>query len=438
MGTRTSQDALLLDQAIPMVAEAMNNEVVGFKLATRKKEKWQGRKLIFDVKESLGGGVAARAETQGLPEASEPKHVNGEVYYKKIYGSGKITDDLIESSRGDGAAFKSALADALESPSMRIKKLANAYFYGHGNAVLATVATGGGGTLAAAVDSTLQITVDSTRYLSEGDAVALWTTAALDSTVLAHGGQTNETGTVDCERVIVSTIDSETQCTLKRTRAAANDATVVAGNAVRMYGDKLAAVTTGTNAPMGIRGFADNGTLVATLQGIARADHPKWKGTVLTATGQDLNRGHFIRLAHRTRRRSGIDIDTFIMDAVQERAYLEIANPDIRHQPVKDYDVGYRGPLHISIGSREVPLTIDFDCPYDKIFAFPKSKLRWAVLSDLELDKKGGGELKQYNPFGAASDGDVYSFFFSMKGNWWTQFPWCFGVIEGLNYSAEI
>jgi hypothetical protein len=438
--TRATQAALLLNQYIPGVQEAMRNEVIGLRIAQRsKKDKWQGAKLVFDVKESHGGGVGARQEGQGLQLPGEPKHFNPEVLCKYAYASFRLTWQLLETAKEDEAAFKNALADAWESKVIRLKKYENAAFYGTGNGVLATVVTGG--TLEKEVNKELQIEVDTTRYLMEGDIIALWTTGALNSTVLANGGQTNETGTDDCESVYVKSIDSETLVTIARSRAAANDATVATANAIRLYGDKLAAVTTHTNVPTGLRAFADDGQLVPTLQAISRTTHPKWKGNVLTvADGTALSRQHPVLVAHASYRRSGIYPDTAICDATQIRAYIEIAEPDIRHKPVDDFDVGYSAKQGITIGpAGKIPFTVDFDCPYDSLFMFPKSKLRIAQLADLHIDDNGGGPLKPNpTPFGAASTGDVFHGWFRHAFEWYTMAPFAFSVIENLNYSLEI
>lgn len=444
--TRTTMDKLLLDVVDGEMSKAMNEEVKLLEIANKNKEPWTGRKKIFDVRMNLGGGVAPRSEAisgvaSGLPDPGAPTHVNGEIYAKRIYGVGELTHDLIESSRGDKAAFRDALAENMETILLRTKKLACTYGYGDGRGILATVATGGGGTFKKEAAETLQITVDSTRNFSEGDKVALWASSAEDSAVVADGGQTQTNGTLDSEAVYVKSIDSDTTLTLGRTRLSNADCTVANANVIRLYLDAEAGTAISHNSPMGLRGMADDGTIVTTFEGISRTDHPKWKGNVLNAStmaeGTTLSRNHFYKAAHLIHRRAGASPDVAAMDPSLMREFLAIFEPDTRFSSVSDTDPGYSGALKISIGDKVVPVFMDFDCPYGKIFMFPKADLDYHELTLLQLDDSNGGILKQPKPYGATGSGDIYYFYYRWKFNWGTKKPFNFAVIENLAYTRE-
>lgn len=447
--TRTTADALLLDVVEPEMARALNEEVLGFELATRSKKDWSGRKVIFDVNMSLGGGVAPRPEAisgvaPGLPAPGKPTHVNGEVYFKELFGVVELTHDVIESSRGDKAAFAEVLADNLDATCLRLKKYGNFAFYGDGRGILGTIATNGGGSLAKASAATRECTFDTSRYMSEGDRVAFWTSSSETSTVLANGGQSYTDGTYDSEAVYISSIASDgVNATVKRDRAAADDATIADANVLRMYqGTDYNAGTLIHSTMMGLRGFADDGTLVGTLEGISRTTYPKWKGVCLAASslteGTTLARNHFYKLAHAVYRNCGKQVDTFIMDPTLMREFLNIADPNVRFAPVGQHDPGYsKDSLQITIGSKSSPLFMDYECPFGCLFAFPKSELEYWSMTDLELDRNMGGILKQPKPYGATGSGDIFYAFARMKGNWATKRPFSFGVLTGLAYSAE-
>lgn len=447
--TRTTMDKLLLDVVDGEMSKAMNEEVKLLEIANKNKEPWTGRKKIFDVRMTLGGGVGPRSEAisgvaSGLPDPGAPTHANGEIYAKRIYGVGELTHDLIESSRGDKAAFRDALAENMETILLRTKKLACTYGYGDGRGILATVDAASNGTaLEQEVYPTksLQVTVDSTRSFSEGDKVALWTSSAENSTVLANGGQSHTDGTLDSEAVYVHSIDSDTTLTLARTRDSGADATLATNNVIRLYLDAEAGTAITHNSPMGLRGMADDGTIVSTFEGISRTTYPKWKGNVLNAStmaeGTTLSRNHFYKAAHLIHRRAGSSPDVAIMDPSLMREFLAIFEPDTRFSSVSDTDPGYSGALKISIGDKVVPVFMDFDCPYGKIFMFPKADLDYHELTPLQLDDSNGGILKQPKPYGATGSGDIYYFYYRWKFNWGTKKPFNFAVIENLAYTRE-
>jgi hypothetical protein len=441
--TTSTADAILLNEVEPEVAEAFNKEVLLFDLATKSKTPWMGRKKIFDVQMGTGGGVGARSETGALPAPGAPTHAPGEIYAKRLYGTLELSHDLIEQSRGSGAAFREALADNLEATLLRLKKHANFCAFGDGRGILATVASASNGaTLTGSSGDSVQLTVDTTRYVATGDKVAFWTSSSGTSTVLANGGQSNEdSATYDGEAVSVKSVDSDTLLTVERTRAAAGTATFATNNVMRLY---MSATTSGAlvyQDPMGLRGMADDGTIVTTFEGISRTTYPKWKGVCLASgsmsEGSTLAKNHFLKLAHRIHRNSGMDPDIFIMDPSLLREFLVITDNDVRYAPVNQKDPGYDGALHITIGGKQIPLFTDFDCPYGVLYGFPKSKLEMHELSPLQLDNSNGAVLKQGKPYGSGGTGDIYYAYFRAKFNWATRHPFAFGVVTGLSYAAE-
>ncbi len=437
--TRTTADKLLLDVVEPGVEKAFYEEVVGFDLATKSKKDWRGRKHIFDVQMNTGGGVRPTLnESATLPEPGAPTHVNGEVTYKSLYGVLELTHDLIESSRGDKAAFADALSNNLESTLMRLKKQANFQFYSDGRGILSTVATGG--SLAKEAASELQVTVDNTQWVEEGDMVALWTSNSGTSTVLANGGQSYTDGTYDSESVRVKSVDSATTLTLIRDRLAAGDSTVATSNVLRLYA--AAHYNVGSllyNSMMGIGGFTDY-TNVVTLEGLSRSTYTKWKGYRVAATamaeGATLNRNHFYKMSAGIKRQGGKQIDQFMMDDSLVREFLAISDSDVRFAPVTDHDPGY-STIGITVGGKVIPIICDMDCPKGYLFGFPKSSLEYWEMTPLQLDDSNGSVIKQPKPYGASGSGDIYYAYFRMKGNFATKRAWDFGTITALSYSAE-
>ena len=117
---------------------------------------------------------------------------------------------------------------------------------------------------------------------------------------------------------------------------------------------------------------------------------------------------------------------------------LATIQPDIRYSPVKDLDSGYaEESLVMTLGSRPVRLLSDWDAPFGTIYGFAKKHLFWYEKHGLHVDESTGSILKQATPHGNTGAGDVFYGYLRIKGNWAVDNAAAFGVVTGLNYSAE-
>jgi hypothetical protein len=427
----------------PEFTKAFNEEYVGWQLATKLPRQFRGGAEIFGVQIGRAGGVGMRGETQGLPTPKGPTPLQASVPLRRIFGTFELSHDAIERSKGDEAAFKEAISFEIEPKFDRMLKVGNIYLYGDGRGVLATFTASG--SLAAAVGSTVALTVDNARFLEAGDIVALWDTAAAQ-TPTANGGYGN--GTTDNEQVQIQNVDYATNTvTLVRTAAGAGAATITtAATVIRNYGDStsdFSSVRTDGQFT-GLRAFADDGTLAPVMEGISRTSNPRWKGQIVDATGgvagntQNLTRDFLYRLNDKIRRFSGAFADTMIWDISQRREYLNIVQPDVRFAPVKEGDAGYdQEALYLSLGFKRVKCVEDSDTTFGLVFMFPKDHFFWMELSALQIDDTPGSVLRQALPYGNAGTGDVFYGYLRAKGNFATDRASAFGVLTGLNFSTE-
>lgn len=424
----------------PEWVKAFNEDFLGFELATKKRREFRGGSEVLGLQIQRTGGVGFRGETQALPMPTGPVPLQASVSLSRLFHVFEVSHDAVERSNGSDAAFKEILGEEIENGFMRMKKLSNIAFYGDGRGVLATVVTGG--SLTASAGDTLQITVDTTRYLEPGDLVVLWTTAS-GATIVTNGGQSTTaagyTANVD-ETTRVKTIDSSVLVTLERTKAAAGTCTVATSNAIRLYGDSI---TTGAartdNAPTGLQLFADTTSISTTFQGINRSTYSRYQGQVIDAASTDLTRDLMYRLSDKIYRATGERPDTAIWDLTLRREYLAVVQPDVRFAPVKDLDAGYsQESLALSVGGKRLDLIEDTDVPFGTMFMFPRAFLHWFELSAMQLDASTGSVLKQALPYGAASGvGDVFYGYARSKGNFASEKPFAFGKITSINYTAE-
>lgn len=446
--TMTTLANLFKNKYEPEFTKAFNEEFLGFQLATKEKRSFSGGSEIFGVQIQRSAGTGMRAETQALPTPGGPVPLQASVALKRMFHVFSVSHDAVERSVGDESAFKEVLGWEIENGFMRMKKVANVYFYGDGTGILATVVTGG--TFNAAVGSTLQITVDTTRYLEPGDLVALWTSAA-GATLVSNGGQV-DTGTTataaNSENVQISSVDSSTLVTLIRVGTAAGGAcTVATNNVIRLYGDATTDTSTVTsNVFSGLGLFADDGTVATSFEGISRSTYPRWKGQVIavgssSTASAPLTRDYMYRLNDKIRRNSHFMADTLIWDLSMRREYLNLLQPDVRFAPVKDTDGGYDSDgesLAMTLGNKRWTLYEDVDVPYGTVYAFPKSVLYWMELSGMQLDSSTGSVLKQAMPYGSVSGaGDIFYGYARCKGNFATDAASAFGKLQYVSYSAE-
>lgn len=425
----------------PEFPKAFNEEAVGWALAQRVKRDFKGGVEVLGVQTGRAGGVGARGETQGLPRPRGfvPKQM--QVAEKSLFKVFEISHSSVVRSIGEDAAFGEVLGKEIVTGFDRLKKLANIYFYGDGRGVLATVVTGG--SLGGTVGNTLQITVDTTRYLvgCEGDLIALWTTAG-GATIVANGGQLPNAGTTPAdESVQIQSIDSETLMTLVRLATDGAACTVATSNAIRLYGDST---TTGSvrtdNMPTGLSAFADDGSSIATIQNVDRttAGNTNLKGQLIDAGGDNLTRNYVYRLNDKIRRKGTLFADVLIWDVSMRREYLQVIQPDVRFAPVKELDGGYEDEaMVITLGKKTWRLVEDVDVPYGKVFSFPRESLLLMELAPMEIDASTGSPLKQALPYGVAGAGDVFYGYARWKGNFATHNPNAFGQLINLAYSLE-
>ena len=411
-----------------------NDMTQSLNMAQQKTRDFSGGQETIACQVTRAGGTGGRDETQGFPVPGGASVVQGSVPLRRKFSVFQVSEDAISRSKGDEAAFAEVLGFELKTHMERVKKQMNIDFLLEGRGILGTVVTGG--TLKKEVNETLQVTFDTTRYMEQNDIVAFWTNVTDTSSVLTNGGQSDA---LDKEQVFISSVDSSTKATVKRTAVqATGDATVATANAFRLYGEKTTSDNAGNQAMSGLRLFADDGTLVTSFQGISRTTYPRWQGQIISATAENLSRDHMYRLAHKIGRQSGTEMDTLIWDVTMLREHLATIQPDIRYSPVKDLDSGYaEESLVMTLGSRPVRLLSDWDAPFGTIYGFAKKHLFWYEKHGLHVDESTGSILKQATPHGNTGAGDVFYGYLRIKGNWAVDNAAAFGVVTGLNYSAE-
>jgi hypothetical protein len=422
--TMTTLSALFKTVYEPFFEKAFNDDAHGWKLATKSKRSFRGNAETIAVDMKRNRGVGWRTETQGLPTPQGPTPVQGTVALKRLYQVNEISHDTIALSKSNTGAFKQSMAYLMDSGISRMVKEGNRQFYGLGTGVLATVATGTGGTLAA---SNVTFTVDSTKNLTEGDYIQIWSSA------------TATTALVSTEDCYIASILSETQILVN---AGTDTTAITGGHVIRLFGDHTGSTD---NVCTGLGHFADDGTDASvTFQGISRTTYSAWKGQRIDpGTSVTLTRDLLYRLNDAIVRKSGEQPDIVCWDLSMLREYLALIQTDIRYRPVTEVDAGYKASdgtkqaVMLSLGSKQVECLADPDVPYGTIFMFPRRLLLCMEAAPMQFADDTGAVLKQGTVYGASGTGDKFYFYARWKGNFATPKASAFGKLVDVAYTTE-
>jgi len=308
---------------------------VGYYFATRQ----------ADI-ESVGG----RGEGQYLPEPIKGDGVQGNITPKLIYASLRLSGLAIEAGKGDVAAFVNAQGDATMSAYRALTVDLNRQCWGDGFGKLATLSKASD-----ALDTNSSWTVTCSndvgvRYLRKGMIVDFYTSSgAIDQSAVAQRilsvNPTNKT--IEMEQCATgsggSLYQSYHPLAAARTYTIATDAVASGGQIVRYGARDASFATTDTSYELsGMEAMFDDGTNVATFEGITVANDPEWKANILSnsSVNRELSIDLMLAAMDLVPARSTTEVDTIWMGLGQRRKYFNLLSPDVRYAPAT-YIGGY-------------------------------------------------------------------------------------------------
>ena len=258
----------------PKMAEAVPDKVFFLKTAQDRSDlvRWGGRDatMLFPVNTKLGWGTGAHSEGGDFGTPRAKGYDEYSVGITRLDVDGEISDQLIKltRSRPELSYIGSALEDKMDDLMKVARKLLGILIFGDGTGALCQVTTTPG-----AITAT-QFYVDNPggEHLEEG----MFISARDDRTV---GGSSAEQLTAGAQEILGLSYDPATGywlVTITDTTSLANDDDIFL---VGHYGKAH---------PMGIWGHVDDGTQVATYQGLTRAAKSYTKAHMVTTT-EDLS-----------------------------------------------------------------------------------------------------------------------------------------------------
>ena len=366
--TLSTVSALLKEIYEKDVQDQLNSDVVGFKRIERTSEgvtnEVGGRYVTFPLRVSRNQGIGARNENEALPTPGQQGTTAARVGLKYLYGGINITGQTLALADENYQAFASALDEEIMGLKRDLAKDLNFQFYGNGTGVRATVTA----------DAANTVTVDTVQYLEVGMMIDLY--AADLTTVQASNRQ-------------ITAINTSTKVV---TYSGADvSATTGAGTVVVRTGN-ISREMTGLGAIV-----KDTGT----LYNVDPTVQPVWKAVNNNNAGVNraLTEALMINVIDTVRVNGGETTVGFTNLGVR-RAYFNLLKSDRRFVNTQKFEGGFTG-LAFTTDKGDVPIVVDVDCPYNKIFFLNEKAIKLYRAEDWSWMDYDGNKFQRVIGFDA-------------------------------------
>lgn len=345
-----------------------------------------GNGLFFSVNlEGNQRGQGSQNELEALRTPASQSAQQGSVQNKIFTHHLQFSGLSLEIAKGDKESFVDNMTFQIEEGFRDSAKELNAQCFRDGTGKLADVA----------------------------GAVSADTTITFDGGVATHFrvGQYIDvilSGSKEADSVKVTAVD------IANSQITVASAVTVSDNAVIYRED------TNDNAPSdgkeiaGLRLVVDNGTILATYEGISRTTYAKWDGLSIDASSANLSDDLLQRCVGRVQVESGRKPSKVIMNPNgQFRKYLNILTPAKEYSVKDKMDSGYE----------KVPtwngmeVIFDTDCGFGEVYMITPDLLERLDTFPLQLDEADGDVLKHKDGF------DSYYAVIKWYGNLMTRVP---------------
>lgn len=326
--------------------------------------KYTGRKMVFGVKLSVGGGAANAGAGKSLPAARAGTYDQGEVTPARTYTRMGLDGLAIKATMSDKGAFASLLTDTMQDRLEAHDYEVNRQLFSGGDGKVAGITTGansttqtpGVGTGGAVGDYGVTNGGPGIRHIYEGDYLAFY----------------DNTGTVIGSRT-VSSVDY------------AAGTFVVDSAITSVSGGWVCRATADTDNSLAgeVDGLLKAVSSSGTLHTIP-ADTPAWKAVSYTNGGvlRDISDHLVMQVAENVRLRCGDLPDLAVTSTGIVLNYSETFLP-IRRINGQDTQLkgGYKPLLSIQTRGQEIPVIDDPDCPNFRMFLL---NTEYAGIADLQ------------------------------------------------------
>lgn len=343
--------------------------------------------------------VGALNENEQFRTIDNENYQQFKVLPKFNYAPVEISGVVSKAAEGDEESFVNVVMDALERARDRLIKDENRQFYGVGTGLLASPT----GVVASTATS---FAVDSAQYLRANMVIDIYDAATKTVSSKRVADVDKVAGVVYLATSVGAALSATSQLVKEKIR----DSALADGKEM-----------------MGLRGIVDDGTELATFQGLSAATNRIWRGRRLDASGANLTSDILQRLIDDVEVLSGETVDTLIMHKKQRRKYLDIVVPQKRYAD-GNMDTGFQ---KLSFNGME--LWLDNDCQDDRVYAIKKSLIEKYELCPLEMGQHDGSDK-----WLRATNFDKFQSYWRHYCNLGTSKRNAHGVIVGLAKGAGV
>lgn len=336
-----------------------------------------GSGYYFPLRQGDVEGVGARWQGALLPEPLSGDGVQGTITPKQIYAVIRMEGLAMEAGNGDWEAFVNVQSDAVKNAYNSLVSDLNRQCHGDGFGLLGTLS---------AVSDTLSTTATwtgtfdndrGTRYMKKGMICDFYNSTAID--------QSASSIRIASINPITKVVTFEAGADLYKAKhplTAAQSysnsaATVASGSFLVRYGARAATHATSNTAYElnGLNACYDDGTLIATFEGVVVASDPEFKANILSnsAVNRELSIDLMLAAMDMGYARSGVRADIMRMGLGQRRKYFALLAPDIRFAPA-ELKGGYEKLAFSQDAS--VTITVDPVTQPNRIYFEPKGAIK--------------------------------------------------------------
>jgi hypothetical protein len=433
--THALAGALLKRKYGPGIHDQLNNETIAFGIFKKiGRERWGGSNFFHSLRTARNRTTRPGGEQTALPASGRQVFANAQVGCRLYHGTGGFTAFGAAASEGNDTAFGEMIKVEVDGLIADARKDFNVDTYGTPLGVLGRITNNPGG---AATLLQLEQAQDlnawrsyGNRYISPGQVIDILNEG--DGTLL--------------QTVTVNTVSAGNRTDINSPAATPIIAGVDAGDLIVRSG------TQDTGAPVyralnGLEHLIDDsstmplaanalGVDLDTLEGISRAPgapaNSYWHGNVLDLGGVALTEASLQNLVYRTEERSGTYPDLFLTHRSVQYAIQQLMVGDRRFVP-QTFPGGFKAEsLVYNAGDRDIPIVVDRECPYDRLYSINLDAMHNYVLRDVELIEEDGSVLRQ-----SAGGGDEWDFTFRAFFNLGTTQPNALGKMVRIGGADE-
>lgn len=355
------------------------SEAITYNQFEKSERQPKGKGYVFGVKYADPQGILSTGESMLLPQPLVGKYDQATIQPKYHYGTLKFTGPAINAGKGDLAAFVDTQADHVEGMYSAFLVDMNRQCHSDGFGLLATLSAASDALTTSS--TTWTITCDNNvglMYAQEGMVVDFYQSTAIDQSSVASRISTIDLAGKTAEMEFNDgTYKAYHQLVAARSYTIATD-TVASGSYMVRSGVRAAShATTNTAYELcGLEGLFDDGTLLATFEGITVASYPKWKAHILSNSSVDreLSVDLLLQAVQLSRRNAPTKKTIIRMGEGQQRKYFNLLAPDARFAPTK-FDGGWT-KLTFSVGSGNTEIMIDPYTQPGKIYIEPEGTIK--------------------------------------------------------------